>query len=107
MADSQKLLGLRIKEVRNRNKVSQASLAERVGIDPKHLSRIEVGKSSPSMKTLGKLSDELDVEIKELFEFHHLNPNPEDIMKDIHTLLEKAGPEDLRKFLKLLKSISH
>lgn len=40
---AKKLLGARIKELRTGRGLSQEELAEMVGVDPKHLSRIETG----------------------------------------------------------------
>ena len=48
------LLGMRIKEFREKRKFTQDKLAEIVGIDPKHLSRIENGRNYPSFETLEK-----------------------------------------------------
>ena len=44
-----RLLGLRIKEIRQNRKISQDKLSEKLDIDPKYLSRIEVGKATPSL----------------------------------------------------------
>jgi len=49
MAERKKLLGARIKELRKQADLSQDQLAEKVGIDGKYLSRIEVGKRYPSL----------------------------------------------------------
>ena len=45
MKDSKVLLGGRIKELRKIRGFSQEQLSEMVGVDSKHLSRIEVGRS--------------------------------------------------------------
>ncbi|WP_129126584.1 helix-turn-helix domain-containing protein [Geomonas oryzae] len=41
---------LRLREVRES---SQEKSAEKVGVDPKQISRVEGGKSAPSLDTLG------------------------------------------------------
>ena len=41
------IIGDRIKELRTKNKLTQFELAEAVGIDAKHLSHIETGRSFP------------------------------------------------------------
>ena len=56
MENIRKSLGLRIKEVRKNKKLTQTQLAEKIGIDYKHLSRIEVGSSYPSINTLEKIA---------------------------------------------------
>ncbi len=55
MKTLKELLGSRIKEIRKLKRLSQEQLSERVGIDPKHLSRIEVGRGFPSLDTLDNL----------------------------------------------------
>lgn len=42
-----RLLGLRLKEIRQNRKISQERLSEKLGVDPKYLSRIEVVKQPP------------------------------------------------------------
>ena len=39
--------GQRIKELRNKKGITQYQLAEMTGIDPKHMSHIETGRSFP------------------------------------------------------------
>lgn len=72
MQTAKELLGMRIKEVRKGRQLSQEKLAEKVGVDPKQISRIEGGKSAPSLDTLEAIATHLQVEIKDLFDFQHL-----------------------------------
>ena len=67
------LLGLRIKELRTKIKLTQAQLAEKVGIDPKHQSCIENGKNFPSADLLDKYVLEFNIEACELFKISHNN----------------------------------
>jgi len=72
MQTAKQLLGLRIREVRKARQLSQEKLAEKVGVDPKQISRIEGGKSAPSLDTLEAIAKHLQVEIRDLFDFQHL-----------------------------------
>lgn len=74
MQTAKELLGMRIREVRKARGLSQEKLAEKVGVDPKQISRIEGGKSAPSLDTLEAIAKHLQVEMKDLFDFHHLLP---------------------------------
>jgi len=74
MPTAKELLGLRIREVRKARQLSQEKLAEKVGVDPKQISRIEGGKSAPSLDTLEAIAAHLQVTIKDLFDFQHLVP---------------------------------
>ena len=72
MQTAKELLGMRVREVRRLRGLSQERLAEKVGIDPKQISRIEGGKSAPSFETLESIAKHLQVEMKDLFDFQHL-----------------------------------
>ena len=72
MQTSKELLGARIREVRKLRHLSQERLAEKVGVEPKQISRIEGGKSAPSLDTLGAIAKHLQVEMKDLFDFRRL-----------------------------------
>ena len=72
MQTTKELLGLRVREVRKLRGLSQEKLAEKVGLEPKQISRIEGGKSYPSMDTLEGIARELQVDMKELLDFQHL-----------------------------------
>lgn len=58
---------LRIKEIAKEKKVSISALASMVGITQPNLSNIVNDKSKPSLETLEKIADALDVHITELF----------------------------------------
>ena len=62
-------LGKRIKTLRMRTHLTQEKLAEKCGISLDYLGKIEVAISKPGLKTIIKLSQALDIDIKELFEF--------------------------------------
>ena len=72
MQTAKELLGMRVREVRKLRGLSQERLAEKVGVDPKQISRIEGGKSAPSLETLESIARSLEVEMKDLLDFQHL-----------------------------------
>ena len=59
-------MDLRIKEYMNQNKVSSASLAEKVGISKVAISNIITGKSLPSLENLMKIAQVLNVSVSQL-----------------------------------------
>jgi transcriptional regulator with XRE-family HTH domain len=103
MESTNRLLGMRIKEIRQSRKISQDKLSEKLDIDPKYLSRIEVGKATPSLDLLIKTASLLNVELKELFEFSHLenvgNKN------QIEILLKGLSDEKRKLVIKLIKAV--
>ncbi len=56
-------LGIQIKQQRKLLGLTQEQLAEKAGIDNKHLSKIENGLHLPTYKTIKKLSEILQIEI--------------------------------------------
>ncbi len=64
-----KLLGKRIKTLRENAYLTQEKLAEKAGISLDYLGKIEVSINKPGIKTILKLANALDIPIKEFFEF--------------------------------------
>ena len=77
--DNKKLLGKRIKELRKNSGYTQEKFAGLINIETSSLSGIESGRHFPSLPTLERISQKLNVEMKTLFDFNHLQPI--DIMK--------------------------
>ena len=67
-------LGIKIKRRRKAMKLSQGELADRVGINATHLSRLETGKYLPSVDVLKKVADVLDVSADYLLSDDDLEP---------------------------------
>jgi transcriptional regulator with XRE-family HTH domain len=67
--DLQVLLGRRVRELRTQAGITQAVLAERIGVSPEFLSRMEWGSESPSFHTLHNLAESLGVTPKDLLDF--------------------------------------
>lgn len=86
-----KLFGKRIKNIRKSRKLTQEKLAETIGIEPAHLCKMENGTHFPSLKTLLKLVNILEIEITDLFTFDIQRKNPllERLHLDLATLNEK------------------
>lgn len=105
MADIKKLLGLRIKEIRKLKGYTQSALAEAIGVDPKHLSRIESGVNYPSMVALVKIADNLEIELKELFIFNHLE-TPKFLLDEMTTTLNNVDEGKLRLYYRVLKDLT-
>ena len=105
MSDTKKLLGLRIKEIRKLKGYKQSELAEFVDIDSKHLSRIESGVNYPSLITLEKIANKLEVEIKELFVFNHLE-SPNSLIEGITETLKNTNEDKLRLYYRVLKDLT-
>ena len=69
MTENKKLLGKRIKQIRKNAGFTQERLSELIGIETGSLSTIESGRSFPSLVTLEKISQILNVEMKAFFDY--------------------------------------
>ena len=72
MIDIKSQLGARIKELRKSKKITQEQLVEIIGSDTNNLSKIENGKKFMSAEKIVKISEALNVKIKDLFDFGHI-----------------------------------
>jgi putative transcriptional regulator len=61
-----KFIGYRITEIRKLKGISQYKLAKNVMMEQSNLARIEKGLTNPTIKTLLKISDVLEVQLEEL-----------------------------------------
>jgi transcriptional regulator with XRE-family HTH domain len=99
------LIGKRIKEIRRSNHLSQEQLAEKADINSKYLSRMERGTENPTLDMLIKLSNALEVEMWEMFDFGHVKSHRE--LKDsLQSILKTSDEPSLRLALKVLRAVS-
>jgi transcriptional regulator with XRE-family HTH domain len=66
MSDIRKLLGLRIKEIRKKNKMSQEELSFESELHRTYISDIERGTRNVSIKNIEKIAKALNVTLKEI-----------------------------------------
>ena len=60
-------LGLNIKKLRIKKKISQAKIASEVGVDKGFISLLENGSANPTLTTITKVAKALGVSVEELF----------------------------------------
>ena len=86
MGEIARKLGLRIKELREKQGLTQLKLAEILDMEASNLSKIERGIQIPKEESLDNISKALNVEVKELFDYTE-NINKQDLILKINTLL--------------------
>lgn len=99
--DLKKDFGLRLKELRSKKGITQYQLAEMVGIDPKHMSHIETGRSFPKADLIEKFADALGIDYTKLFKTEHLQEK-DILLEKINVYLSKASDDDLKNIYKIL-----
>lgn len=89
------LVGEQLRFIREEKGLSQEKLAELAGMAHARISRIETSKDNPTLKTLEKIIDALEISPLEFFHYQRLNTNTDIMNKklliDIHqgVLLER------------------
>ena len=104
MDNTKELLGKRIKELRTAKKLTQAKLAETIGIEPRSISRIESGHHFPKSEHLEKFANALGVEIKDLFNFAHLE-TAINLKFQINSLVNYADERQLSTIYKVVQAL--
>ena len=99
------LLGKRIRSLRVARGWTQQNLGEKAGISYKFIGEIERGKQNPSFSILAKISDALDIELKELFRFSNEIPTRKDLEKEVQRILKIMTDDELRHILLLIQAI--
>lgn len=96
-------IGLRIKELRRRKKLSQEELAELIDVNFRTIQRLETGKNIPSLETLTKLAEAFEIDICDLFAVEHL-ASREEIINNINIIANNLDDEHLRIFYRTINS---
>ena len=68
----QKIIGERIRLLREEKGLSQQALASMCDFEKSNMSRLEAGNTNPTIYTLHKISTALDISLIELFEHSSL-----------------------------------
>ena len=62
-------LGIHIRQIRERKNLSQQNLADMCNFPKSTIARIERAEMNTSVKTLVKIANAFEIELKELFDF--------------------------------------
>lgn len=89
--NTKELLGLKVKEYRKQKKITQEKLSELIGVDNGYISKLEVGQNFPSLKTLEKIADVLEVDLYKLFLY--TQEKDKDLKIEINKIYDKLNKE--------------
>lgn len=104
MADLRSIVGKNIKKIRKTKKWTQAELAEKVGIEPVSIARIETGLNFPKEENLSSIANALDVGVSDLFIDRELNKK--ETIKYIQNAVNSLGQRDLEIVSNLVKTMT-
>ncbi|SOC25567.1 DNA-binding XRE family transcriptional regulator [Alloalcanivorax xenomutans] len=103
MKNPKQLIGQRISTLRRARHLTQNDLAEGVGVDGRHISRLETGKYFPSLDTLVTMAEVLGVELQEFFLFPSVETESQ--MREALVAIAKEAPEPvLREVLSFARN---
>lgn len=102
-ASAGKRFGKHVRSLRRTRGLTQEALAERSGLSPDTIRRLEHGSFSPSLDTLMKLVRGLDLQLSTLFRGHELREP--DKRQELVDLLERQAPRALRIGARVLRSL--
>ncbi len=97
-------IGRKIKQYRKKTGFTQAELAEKINVDPKYISRLETGTSTPSIAIIARLGEVLNVEIFNFF-IVESKEKKNHIIELINSMLTKATIKELNAILDIVSVI--
>lgn len=97
-------IGEKIKELREKTKMSRNDFAKVAGISASYLSEIERGLKQPTLNILNKISEAFDIKISEIIGESHGTPLTPELKKIVETLRE-FKPEQIELLNDFLKSL--
>ena len=99
-------LGEKIKEIRKKKKFTQEELAWKVGVSPNFIGLVERGNKKPSIDTLIKIGEALDVPVSAFFEdFKYQISEEEVLIKKINSFLKEGTEKEKKIIYQIVKSI--
>ena len=104
MKSCKQLFGLRIKELRKSKNLTQEKLAELVGFEPNHITKIEAGIHFPQPEKLEKLARIFEVQVKDLFDYEH-KKSVDELKQSISEWIENASSDEVEYLSKTIKNL--
>lgn len=106
MENPYQMSGKRIRFFREQDGLTQAELAEKTGLSDNFIGLIERGIKHPTLETLNKIAEALEVRLGEFFQ--PMTNRPEDAegaSKELKRLLSKRNFKDAKLLLAIYKAI--
>lgn len=101
------LVGKRIKQYRTAKGISQEELAHRADMHASHLGQIERAEKSPTVDSLEKIVNALDITFEELFSFENMPSFVEEpLIEKVVSHLKAMSREEQNDVLKVIRILS-
>ena len=102
-----KLIGVRIKNVRLKRKLTQDSLSEKVEIGVQHMNKIENGKAPLSLTCLVKIANALETTVDHLLMDNVTAASTPHLLDEIKNILDDCTPEEIYLIAELAKTLKN
>jgi transcriptional regulator with XRE-family HTH domain len=99
-------LGLRIKDLRTKRKLTQDKLSELTGMNGKHLGEVERGIINISIQNLDKIAESLGVSLLTLLDVEHHKSKAE-LSREIAKIVEDSTYEQVQIIHRVVTDITH
>jgi len=97
-------IGKRVKELRSENGLSQEQLALHAEITTAYLGQIERGEKNPTVVTVGKICNALNISLSDFFSDQKLSNTDEDAtLRQIGFFLKDLSPAEKQEILQIIK----
>ena len=100
MDDLKAKFGKRVKLIRQKKKLSQEELAEKIDIAVTNMGKIVRGESFVTASTLEKLADVLEVKVQEFFRFEDF-VSVDEMKKELN--LDKMSDDEIKQLFRFYK----
>lgn len=105
MKNMEKLLGNRIRYLRNIRSMTQQELGEKADVNYKYLGAIERGEKNPTTEHLSKIADALEVSLCELFIFEQEIDDIGILKEKIDELLKDASVREYKIIYRIIQAV--
>ena len=86
MTNLREIFAANLKAKRQNYGITQAQLAEKVGVSTHHIAMIEIARHYPTLDLVERIANSLDIEIYELFT---VEPTPETAIEQLYRAVAK------------------
>ncbi len=101
--DDKNIIGSIIKKYRIKHQMTQAELAEKVGLSEKHLGQIERGAFQPNIINFFKIINVLNINLSNFGFSNSLNNQ----QKELLALINSSTDEEINLFIDIIKNIKN
>ena len=106
MKDLPEKFGKQLRVHRTNEKMSQEELAFKAGISAAHLGQIERAEKKPTLETIGRLAEALDISLSELFAFEVIagvSKEEDSVITKINAQLSAMSEDEQKDILRIIR----